>query len=788
MTPPKRYGHHRLALAALAIYLACALATAASLSRGTGLPPVFIAAPAGESTAPAVSGQRAKLAAGSPGDLRPGDRLVRLGDISLIGVSPVGLFAAFTEHTRGRQQIAVDYLRDGVRRSTTLTASSMIFFLPLLLASSIFAIVAYLLWTRAPRDGAARGFALCFANLAIYLSANFYGSAPATYAAMAIHVVSATLIGPLSIRATQRFPQSATAPPSGRWPWLFAAIGPLHTGHFGGPVPPSVGVPAAALLVAVLLVICLTITTRAYHRADAIGRRRIRWALFGMYCATMPPIACAVISAYEPALVPIYYLSLTSMVFIPISLLIAIRRFNLFDIDRLISTATTYNVLTLVVTGVAAATVPRAAELVAAMLGTSQWLALTGLSLPFAGFVVHASRRLRPHIDRMFFSDRHDFDAGISELAEAIRNTEHSTGLVELIGSTLERLLRPDSCAVYGPADASGAFGPWFATTQTAPPTLAGDSPTVATLRNRRAPLTLGRDGWRGADPFERAVLETLAARIVVPIHSNGDLVLILCLGEKGSGDVYTPVDVGLLRMIAEVASAQLERFAQQEEIESGRRVESALRNYLPSPIANTLRRGLEVKPSEREVTVMFVDLRGYTSLCESLRPDEIYAAVGAYTEAIAAVIESNGGCIVEFSGDGLMAIFGAPEPLPAKERSALRSAHEVAATLADRGPIAPDAGNPAIGIGIASGAALCGNIHAGDRTIWTAVGNCVNLAARLQALTRDLDALIAIDSATHDAVPAGADFCCHRDVYIRGRSEPQDVYTVPLRRRVAAA
>ena len=86
------------------------------------------------------------------------------------------------------------------------------------------------------------------------------------------------------------------------------------------------------------------------------------------------------------------------------------------------------------------------------------------------------------------------------------------------------------------------------------------------------------------------------------------------------------------------------------------------------------------------------------------------------------------------------------------------------------------------MGVGIATGAAFVGNIQAVDRMIWSAIGNTTNLAARLQSLTRELDASVVIDRETQQgAQAAAADFEKRADVPIRGRRETQDVYVLPM-------
>jgi adenylate cyclase len=86
------------------------------------------------------------------------------------------------------------------------------------------------------------------------------------------------------------------------------------------------------------------------------------------------------------------------------------------------------------------------------------------------------------------------------------------------------------------------------------------------------------------------------------------------------------------------------------------------------------------------------------------------------------------------------------------------------------------------VGVGIATGEAFVGNIRAVDRMIWSAIGNTTNLAARLQGLTRELDAAVVIDGETWKrAQPAAADFVERRAVPIRGRREAQDLYALSL-------
>ena len=139
----------------------------------------------------------------------------------------------------------------------------------------------------------------------------------------------------------------------------------------------------------------------------------------------------------------------------------------------------------------------------------------------------------------------------------------------------------------------------------------------------------------------------------------------------------------------------------------------------------------------------------------------------------------------MEFNGDGMMAVFGAPRELARMERAAVEAGSEIIDAVGAI-PVEDPAGGStvlAVGVGIATGEAFLGNIQAVDRMIWTAIGNTTNLAARLQSLTRDLDASLVIDAETRVKARSVAEgFEKRTDVSIRGRRETQDVHVLPMR------
>src|SRR5262249_49344696 len=143
------------------------------------------------------------------------------------------------------------------------------------------------------------------------------------------------------LRAMRSFPEEAI-PPDGklpRWPWLFAIFGPITTGsRFGMPQLPLSFAFFANYAVTVLFVITMLIVlTQNYRRANPYGRRQLRWVVYGFYLGALPVFLVDAAALYRPQVWPLHDLATTALVFIPLSVFIAIIRSNLFDIDRLIS-------------------------------------------------------------------------------------------------------------------------------------------------------------------------------------------------------------------------------------------------------------------------------------------------------------------------------------------------------------------------------------------------------------------------------------------------------------------
>ncbi|MEX0742825.1 MAG: adenylate/guanylate cyclase domain-containing protein, partial [Actinomycetota bacterium] len=162
----------------------------------------------------------------------------------------------------------------------------------------------------------------------------------------------------------------------------------------------------------------------------------------------------------------------------------------------------------------------------------------------------------------------------------------------------------------------------------------------------------------------------------------------------------------------------------------------ATLSSYIPQRVAEKLAAG-EVGQEELEVTVLFSDIRGFSTMAERLSAREIAEIVGRHFTAMAEIVVEHGGTIDKFQGDSVMVVFGAPDPLPDHAARALRCAIAMQARQAELnaegwGTQAVDGLH--IGVGINSGLVIAGAVGGGGRLEYTVIGDAVNVAQRLQS------------------------------------------------------
>lgn len=158
--------------------------------------------------------------------------------------------------------------------------------------------------------------------------------------------------------------------------------------------------------------------------------------------------------------------------------------------------------------------------------------------------------------------------------------------------------------------------------------------------------------------------------------------------------------------------------------------------------------------PSEmRTVCVLFLDIRGFTAMTRRRSAEETVALLNAFFAEMIEVVDRNNGIINKFLGDGFMAVFGAPLDDPAAARNALAAARAMIDTVGSWNDTHPGWALK-VGIGVHLGEAVTGTVGSPQRKEYTVIGDTVNLAARLEQLTKEVGAQLLISQSVHDSTP----------------------------------
>jgi class 3 adenylate cyclase len=260
---------------------------------------------------------------------------------------------------------------------------------------------------------------------------------------------------------------------------------------------------------------------------------------------------------------------------------------------------------------------------------------------------------------------------------------------------------------------------------------------------------------------------------VIVTSALEGLANVVRCI-ELGAEDYLTkPVNPVLLK--ARVgASLEKKRLRDQQK--------ALVRRFATSEVAQDLERsGFALGGRHVQASVMFSDIRGFTSLVESQSPDEVIELLNAYYTLMFEAITAQGGVVNQMVGDGLMAIFGAPMPLDDAAGAAVRAAVDMVELVGLFSAEREAAGKPPlrIGVGIASGDVVAGYTGTQQRATYTCVGDTVNLAARLEAHTKEAGRHILIDGATRAALGAHAPVEALGRVPIKGKAVPVEVFAL---------
>ena len=243
---------------------------------------------------------------------------------------------------------------------------------------------------------------------------------------------------------------------------------------------------------------------------------------------------------------------------------------------------------------------------------------------------------------------------------------------------------------------------------------------------------------------------------------------------------LWMPMMPSLLGVLVSYGGITLDNYIREQKERI--RLRATFSKYVSRDVVDELlddREGLSLGGKKRHITVLFSDIRGFTSISEQIGPEQVVSLLSDYFGQVTHIVFKHGGTVDKFIGDAVFAIFGAPKSHEDDALRAVKTGLEMIELVESLGPKWTQIiGRPLkVGVGINSGEAVVGSIGSEIRSEFTAIGDTVNLGSRLEGLTKELGVPMLISEFTaaelKDAIPLRP----LRQVKVTGRESPLLVY-----------
>ncbi|NJK34164.1 MAG: GAF domain-containing protein [Oscillatoriales cyanobacterium SM2_2_1] len=280
------------------------------------------------------------------------------------------------------------------------------------------------------------------------------------------------------------------------------------------------------------------------------------------------------------------------------------------------------------------------------------------------------------------------------------------------------------------------------------------------------------------ADPRHDSSYPTDYALICAPLKTQDRVMGIIRIGTSEQIH-YTAAELKLFTALTAQASAAIENALLHEHKIREERIKSNLERYLSPQVAQTVISAtgeISLTTSKRRLTMLFSDIRNFSSHCEELDAEDMVTYLNEYFTHMVSVIFSHRGTVNKFVGDMIVAMFGAPATLPNHEQRAIAAAIDMQRCLA-KIPVPWIQQHFLTGIGISTGEVVVGNIGSPQHMDYTAIGDEVNVAARLQGLAKG--GQILVSRSVYDAARSNYTFRPYGDIVVKGRKNPVEIYEV---------
>ena len=277
-------------------------------------------------------------------------------------------------------------------------------------------------------------------------------------------------------------------------------------------------------------------------------------------------------------------------------------------------------------------------------------------------------------------------------------------------------------------------------------------------------------------------MMQGIRSSMAVPIMYRDELMGMMYLDSKIATGAFSEKDLSIFTAIAQQTGALLENIRQAQELEQEALTREKFSRLLsPNLVEELVSGNLEVTKGGmyRPVTILFADIRGFTSLTERSEASQIVEMLNEYFERMVELIFANEGTLDKFIGDEIMVLWGSPVPQQDHQARAVRTAWEMQRALDSYNLEREEAGQRPIkvGIGICSGECVVGYMGSTRKMEYTAIGDTVNTASRLCDLAGPME--IVITASTYQAVRGFVRVEELAPTQVKGKAEPLQIYRV---------
>jgi class 3 adenylate cyclase len=537
------------------------------------------------------------------------------------------------------------------------------------------------------------------------------------------------------------------------------------------------------------LVVSVLLTV--FKASSIAARQRARMILFGVAIAFLPPVTITVLVVFFKINFP-YNLMSFFILFFPASIAYSIVRHNLFDADTIIRRTVGYAVVTAVVVGAYVGV----SVLLNFFAGKYQLTQSKTFPILFTFGVILVFNPLRDRIqdlvDRIFFRKEYDYGAIVEKVSGAMTSMLELPQILQQLTKTFVDDMFISTSSVMLMTPEGNQYQIYLAEGEEKEEvenrSLRRDEPVIEIIETEKMELTkydvIEDPRYKDISGSSVANFEELRASLIVPLVYQDKVIGCLNLGEKKTGKPFNREDIDLLRTLAHQGAVAIENARMVDEIIEKERQRTKLMDsfgkYVTSEVRDQILEGrIPMDGEVKDVTVLFADLRGFTTLTESTNPKEVVKIINGYFSEMAEAIGQNNGLVLQFIGDEIEAVFGAPSPLDDHPTHAVRAAMAMRERLVSVNDKLQKKGYAPLrhGIGIHTGNVVAANIGSEDRLSYALVGDTVNAASRIQSLNKEYNTDILISSITLNrqsefikGVKLGA-------TTVKGKKEPLEIF-----------